>query len=120
MRTLVQGGWVVGFDGGGHELLRDGEVVYEDDRILHVGHSFDGTVDRRIDAGGKLVSPGFINCHIHAGINAPHALLNDPTKTNYFAQNFLSYGARLPSGPRPATSVDVSTLVAGRGPEGSR
>ena len=42
MRTLVQGGWVVGFDGQRHELLRDGVVVYEDDRILHVGQRFEG------------------------------------------------------------------------------
>lgn len=93
MRTLIQGGWIVGFDGRQHELLRDGVVVYEDDRVVHVGHRFDGTADRVVDARGKLVSPGLINCHIHAGINAPHLLLNDPTKTNYFGQNFLSYGA---------------------------
>jgi cytosine/adenosine deaminase-related metal-dependent hydrolase len=95
MRTLVQGGWVVGFNGHEHELLRDGMVVFENDRVIHVGFRFDGTVDRQIDARGKLISPGLINCHIHANINAPHALLNDPTKTNYFAQNFLSYGAAL-------------------------
>ena len=65
MRTLVQGGWVVGFDGREHELLREGLVVYEDDQIVHVGHRFDGHVDRTIDARGKLVSPGFINCHLH-------------------------------------------------------
>ncbi|HEX6510662.1 MAG TPA: chlorohydrolase family protein [Chloroflexota bacterium] len=109
MRTLIQGGWVVGFEGTNHELLRDGVVVYEDDRVLHVGHSFEGSVDRTIEAKGKLVSPGFINCHIHAGINAPHVLLNDPTKTNYFAQNFLAYGARLPTGPRPVQRVDVES-----------
>ncbi|HEY8695494.1 MAG TPA: chlorohydrolase family protein [Chloroflexota bacterium] len=109
MRTLIQGGWVVGFDGTNHELWRDGVVVYEDNRIVYVGHAFGGSVDRTIDARGKLVSPGLINCHIHAGINAPHALLNDPTKTNYFAQNFLAYGARLPSGPRQNTRVEVES-----------
>jgi 5-methylthioadenosine/S-adenosylhomocysteine deaminase len=107
MRTLIQGGWVVGFNGREHELLPNGIVVFEDNRVLEVGYRFDGAVDRTIDARGQLVSPGFINCHIHAGINAPHALLNDPTKTNYFAQNFLAYGARLPNAPRQATSVDV-------------
>ena len=109
MRTLIQGGWVVGFDGSHHELWQDGVVVYEDNRILHVGPRFDGSSDRTIDARGKLVSPGFINCHIHAGINAPHVLLNDPTKTNYFAQNFLAYGARLPNAPRPTQRVDLES-----------
>jgi 5-methylthioadenosine/S-adenosylhomocysteine deaminase len=107
MRTLIQGGWVVGFNGREHELLRDGTVVYEDNRIVQVGHGFDGSVDRRIDASGKLVMPGLINCHIHAGTNAPHALLNDPTKTNYFVQNFLSYGARLPKAPPEQKRMDV-------------
>ncbi len=93
MRTLIQGGWVMGFDGHDHQLLPNGIVVYEDDRILHVGYRFEGTVDRRIDARGKLVSPGLINCHIHANTNARHIMLNDATKTNYFGMNFLSYGA---------------------------
>lgn len=109
MRTLIQGGWVVGFDGVNHELLPNGVLVYEDNRVLHVGYSFNGNVDRTIQATGKLVSPGLINCHIHAGINAPHALLNDPTKTNYFAQNFLAYGARLPDAPRPVTHVELES-----------
>ena len=44
-------------------LLRDGVVVFEDNRIVHVGPRFDGTVDREIDARGKLVSPGFTRRH---------------------------------------------------------
>src|SRR5579885_2832633 len=93
MRTLIQGGWVVGFDGQGHELLRDGVVVYEEDRIIHVGYRFDGQADRTIDARGKLVSPGFINCHTHAGSNAAHIFLMDHTKADYFGSNFIAYGA---------------------------
>ena len=42
MKTLIQGGWVVGHNGRGHELLPEGVVVYEDDRIVHVGYGFDG------------------------------------------------------------------------------
>ena len=44
MRTLIQGGWVVGFDGAHHELIRDGVVVYEDDSVIHVDKRFDGQV----------------------------------------------------------------------------
>jgi len=95
--TLVEGGWVVGFDGSGHELLLDGMVAYEDDRIAYVGHDYAGPVDRRLDARGRLIAPGFINTHIHARSNAPHALFLDRTKTDYFGQNFLSYAASLPS-----------------------
>jgi cytosine/adenosine deaminase-related metal-dependent hydrolase len=93
MRTLIQGGWVVGFNGQGHELIRDGVVVYEDDRIVHVGHRFEGQADRTVDARGKLVSPGFINCHTHPGSNAAHVFLMDHTKADYFGSNFIAYGA---------------------------
>jgi 5-methylthioadenosine/S-adenosylhomocysteine deaminase len=95
MRTLIQGGWVVGYDGESHELIRDGVVVYENDRVLHVGKRFDGQVDRTIDAKGKLVSPGFVNCHLHAGTNAPHLFMADHTKSDYFASNFIAYAAGL-------------------------
>ena len=54
---------MVGFQNGHHAIIKDGVVVIEDDRILHVGRSFDGQVDQTIDASGKLVSPGFINIH---------------------------------------------------------
>jgi len=74
MRTLIQGGWVVGYSGGGHELIPNGCVVFEDDRVIHVGRQFDGAVDRRVDAAGKLVSPGLINCHLHAATNAGQAV----------------------------------------------
>ena len=47
----------------GHVLVRNGSVVFENDRIVHAGGAFAGPVDRRIDATGKLVSPGFVNCH---------------------------------------------------------
>lgn len=109
MRTLVQGGWVVGFDGQAHELLRDGAVVYEDDRIIHVGYRFDGRADRTIDARGKLVAPGFINCHLHAGGNGRHPFLIDHTKADYFGSNFIAYNAarRGAPPPRSVNSVEV-------------
>ena len=61
MRTMVKGGWIVGWEGDTHVLFRDGVVVYEDAHVVHVGSRFDGRVDRTIDAAGKLVSPGFID-----------------------------------------------------------
>jgi len=85
MRTLIQGGWIVGFQNGHHAILRDGVVVIEDDRILHVGPQFDGTVDRTIDARGKLVSPGFINIHAVANIDIQTLALD--TSANGFASS---------------------------------
>ena len=117
MRTLIQGGWVVGFDGHSHRLFRDGSVVYEDDRILHVGgggggQTFEGQVDRRIDARGMLVMPGLINCHLHLGTNAPHAFFLDETKADYFGANFYAYSVprRGAGDARAASRADVEQL----------
>jgi 5-methylthioadenosine/S-adenosylhomocysteine deaminase len=120
MRTLIQGGWVVGFDGHSHRLFRDGSVVYEDDRILHVGggggggggEAFEGHVDRRIDARGMLVMPGLINCHLHLGTNAPHAFFLDETKADYFGANFYAYAVprRGAGDARAASRADVEQL----------
>jgi 5-methylthioadenosine/S-adenosylhomocysteine deaminase len=90
MKTLIRGGWVVGFNGVDHELLPNGVVVYEGNQVIHVGYEYAGETDRTIEAPGKLVSPGFINCHIHAGANARHLMLNDASKSNYFGMNVLS------------------------------
>ena len=67
MRTLIRGGWVVGYQEPTHTLIRNGVVVFEEDRILHVGKAFEGSVDREIDARDKLISPGFIDTHVHSG-----------------------------------------------------
>src|SRR5215468_6646353 len=101
MRTLVRGGWVVGFAGGGHTLVRDGVVAFEDDRIVHVGPRFDGTVDREIDARDKLVCPGFIDTHVHSGHRASHRLITDTGRPDYFGQPFFEISV-----PREGTRVD--------------
>jgi cytosine/adenosine deaminase-related metal-dependent hydrolase len=112
MRTLVQGGWIVGFDGGSHRLLRDGTVVFDNDLVIHVGQTFDGQVDRTIDARGMLVMPGMINCHLHLGTNAPHTFFLDATKADYFGANFYAYSVprRGAADARTATRADVEQL----------
>ena len=71
-RTLVRGRWVVGYDGREHRLIEDGVVVYEDDRIVHVGKSYDGHADEVIDAEGRLIIPGLINIHAVSNIDIVH------------------------------------------------
>ena len=100
MRTLVRGGWIVGFAAGTHTLVRDGVVVFEEDRIVHVGPRFDGAVDREIDARDKLVSPGFIDTHVHSGHRASHRLITDTGRPDYFGQPFFEISV-----PREGTRV---------------
>ncbi len=112
MRTRIDASWVVGFDGTSHELLCDATVVYEDGRVVHVGHGFEGQVDRTIDGSGMLAMPGLINCHLHLGSNAPHTFFLDQTRADYFGANFYSYAVprRDAADARAGNRVDVESL----------
>jgi len=112
MRTLVRGGWIVGFSRETHTLIPDGVVVYEDDRIAHVGSRFDGRADAEIDARGKLVCPGFIDTHVHSGHRASHRLITDTCRPDFFGQPFLDIsvpreGTRVGGDPRYARPTDL-------------
>src|SRR5215472_7752080 len=77
MRTKIEASWIVGHESGRHTLIRDGTVVFEGNRIVHVGKGFDGSVDQAIDGNGMLVAPGFIDTHVHSGHRASHRLITD-------------------------------------------
>jgi 5-methylthioadenosine/S-adenosylhomocysteine deaminase len=109
MRTIIRGGWIVGFAGSTHTLIRDGTVVYEGNKIVHVGRSYDGPFDAEIDAAGKLVAPGFIDVHVHTGDRAGHRLISDGGRPEYFGTPILDVGVRRASdgtaAPRPAEAA---------------
>ena len=66
-RTAIRAGWIIAFDGRGHRLLRDGVVVVEGDRVLHVGPRFEGAADETVDARDRVLTPGLISTHAHIG-----------------------------------------------------
>jgi 5-methylthioadenosine/S-adenosylhomocysteine deaminase len=107
MRTMIQGSYVVGFDGKEHELIKDGVVVFNGDHIEFVGKEYSQPVDKKIEAKGCLVSPGLIDTHFHSGINASDYILNDSTKTDFFASNYLAHGAPTREGAHSAHLKDV-------------
>ena len=119
MRTLIRGGWVVGFAAGGHTLVPDGVVVYEDDRIVHVGRRFEGLVDAELDARGRLVCPGFIDTHVHSGHRASHRLITDTGRPDLYGQPFLEItvpreGTRVGGDPRYARPTDPDAEAGNR------
>jgi len=59
--TRIRAAWVVGYQQDDHCLYPQGEVVYQGDKILFVGHDYPGQVDEEIDVGNALVGPGFID-----------------------------------------------------------
>jgi 5-methylthioadenosine/S-adenosylhomocysteine deaminase len=64
--------WVVAWNAQAarHQYLRDADVVFEADRIVHVGPNWSGSADRTIDGSGLLVLPGLVNVHGHIGTEA--------------------------------------------------
>src|SRR5580692_12954537 len=59
-RTVLYGGRV--FDGTGSPVA-DGDVAFEDGRIVAVGTGLDG--DDGVDVAGCTLLPGLFDCHVH-------------------------------------------------------
>ncbi len=89
--TLINGGWIVAFDGERHRILRDGVVAYRGGTIVHVGRTYEGPVDRTIDARDHLVSPGLINAHVHVGAHTGDRMILDAGRAELFRSGFMNY-----------------------------
>ena len=110
MKTLIEGGWVVAYDGRTHEVHERGSVVIENDKILHAGGAYRGPVDTTISARGKLVSPGFINTHVHTAGAGGDYLLVDMAKNDYRTANYMSFAAPLKGKMTPPPADAVAAL----------
>jgi cytosine/adenosine deaminase-related metal-dependent hydrolase len=64
---IRQAAWIVAWDEARqeHVYLRNGDVVFERNRLVQVGGTFEGRVDREIDGRSRLVMPGLIDIHCH-------------------------------------------------------
>jgi cytosine/adenosine deaminase-related metal-dependent hydrolase len=64
--------WIVAYDAqtDAHTYLRDGDVAFDGDRIVHVGGTFTGEAATEIDGRNRLVSPGLVNIHSHPSSEA--------------------------------------------------
>jgi cytosine/adenosine deaminase-related metal-dependent hydrolase len=65
-RSALMARWIIGHVDGRHKLMENAEIVFEEDRVIHVGplcdgRAFAGPVARRINLGDVLVSPGFVD-----------------------------------------------------------
>ncbi len=47
------------------DVLRDADILVEDNRIVEVGYELDEDVDDVVDCAGKVAFPGFVNTHHH-------------------------------------------------------
>jgi cytosine/adenosine deaminase-related metal-dependent hydrolase len=95
MRTRLTADWVVGHEAGRHCLIERGEVVYQDSRIVFVGHAFPGDVDLTHDCGKALIAPGFIDLDALADLDTTIlAFDNQPAwrKGRVWPQSYIDRG----------------------------
>lgn len=64
-RTRIDSRLIVAYQHGEHRILENGCIVLEGNEIIFVGQTFNGRVDRVIDASDQIITPGFINTHTH-------------------------------------------------------
>jgi 5-methylthioadenosine/S-adenosylhomocysteine deaminase len=82
-RLLIEGGHVLSMDPDVGDVA-GGRILVEDGRIVAIGTDL-GTPDaERIDAGGHVVMPGFVDTHRHTWQTALRAICADWTLMDYF------------------------------------
>jgi N-acyl-D-amino-acid deacylase len=86
--VLLRGGQVI--DGTGNPWFY-ADVGVRDGRIVAVGPLEGATADRVVDATGKVVTPGFIDLHSHAGDGGRSLGSDDPLDRG--APNLVAQGA---------------------------
>jgi 8-oxoguanine deaminase len=74
MKTKLTARFIIGYTDHDHALYPHGEVVYEGDTILFVGHHYPNPVDTTLNFGDAIISPGFIDLDALADID--HAILD--------------------------------------------
>src|SRR5574342_883767 len=118
-RTAIRAGWIVAFDGRGHRLLRDGVVVLEGGRILHVGPRFEGTVDETVDARDRVLTPGLISTHAHiAGSPLDRSFIEDTGSPQFYYSGLFETlpvrsGAQDDEASRACVDFSMAELLRG-------
>jgi imidazolonepropionase len=96
---------------------RDAALVIEDDRVVAV-ESAGAQADRRIDAGGRCVIPGFVDSHTHLVFAGDRA---DEFAARMAGQRYSAGGIRVTTdATRAATADELAALTARRRREGFR
>ena len=62
--------WTAAFDAsrGSHAYLKEADVVFAGNEIVHVGTGYDGPADVVVDGRSSFVMPGLIDVHAHPHI----------------------------------------------------
>lgn len=86
MITAIRNAYIVTQDA--QRRILKGDVVIENDVIISVGPTFNGTADREIDATGDIVMPGMINTHTHVAMSVMKGVVDDLTFPDFLNKVF--------------------------------
>ena len=108
---IIENGLIV--DGTGKSSYV-ASIYIKNGRISHLGKSLSNVkTKKKIDASGKIVSPGFIDMHTHSERNS----LNHPLVENYLQQGVTTMvGGNCGSSPFPIEDFINKTQSEGIGP----
>jgi N-acyl-D-amino-acid deacylase len=97
---LIRNGRIV--DGTGSPAYA-GDIAVREDTIVRIAPRIDEPATRVIDAGGKVVAPGFIDLHTHAR----RGILEVPTADNYVRQGVTT----LMEGPDGSSPLPIKPFL---------
>jgi imidazolonepropionase len=98
-------------------MVRDTALIVEDDRIAAVERA-GAQADRRIDAGGRCVIPGFVDSHTHLVFAGDRA---DEFAARMAGERYSAGGIRVTTdATRAATADELAALTESRRREGLR
>lgn len=86
MITAIRNAWIVTQDS--QRRILKGDVVIDDERIVSVGPTYNGTADREIDATGDIVMPGMVNTHTHVAMSVMKGVVDDLTFPDFLDKVF--------------------------------
>src|SRR4051794_3689015 len=97
---VIRNGRIV--DGTGSPWYR-GDVAIRGDTIARIAPRIDAPATRVIDAGGRVVAPGFIDLHTHAR----RGIMEVPTAENYVRQGVTT----IMEGPDGSSPIPIGAFL---------
>jgi len=82
--------YIVAFNENNHCILEDGVIIIQGDEIIFVGQAYEGNVDSWVDARNRIVTPGFINTHVHMdGSPLSKSFIEDVANPQFYMSNLF-------------------------------
>ena len=82
-RVLIRCGWLVTLDPTLGDF-KNGELLFDGNRIEAAGRNLGATADETIDASDKIVMPGLVNAHMHTWETALRGIGSEWLSSDYF------------------------------------